>query len=127
MTPVIFINCDASPFLDDIISLRKPWETRTRNTLRALIGQRVLLAETGRKHRPLVRCSAVLGEPLVIYSWEEWEKYRSSCCIPAGSRYDWQPTTKAKYLYPLYDVTSCSPFTPPEGVRHGYVWMEYNG
>lgn len=126
MMPVLFINCDAVPFLDRIISLRKPWETRTRNTLRALVGHRVLLAETGRGHRPVVRCSAVVGEPLVIRSRAEWKQYRSACCVPAKSRYDWQSGTKVKYLYPLTGVVACHPFTPPEDVRHGRVWMEYH-
>lgn len=120
---VLFINCSLFPFLDRIISLRKPWETRSRNTLRALIGCRVYLAETGRR-RPLVRCSAVIGAPLVIRSRKEWNQYRSACCITRGSQYDWKPWTKQKYLYPLLDVVPCSPFTPPEGLRHGRVWME---
>ena len=123
MIPIIFINCRLFPFLDMIIRGRKVYETRTRNMLRALVGQRVMLAETGRG-RPVVRCTAVVGTPVVVRSRKEWNRYRRSACIRAGSPFDWMPCTKVKYLYPLSDVVACSPFTPPEGVRHGRVWME---
>lgn len=123
MIPVIFINCSSVPFLDRIIALRKPWETRTRNMLRALVGLRCYFAETGRGPA-MVRCSAVVGDPLVIRSRKEWNQYRKACCIPARSDYDWKPWTRAKYLYPLIDVVACNPFRPQEGIRHGRTWME---
>ena len=123
--PVVFINCDVIPFLDRIIALDKPIETRTRNMLRALVHQRVLLAETHRGKRPLVRCWATIGTPMAVRSREEWEHWREIACIPAGSRYDWQDNTSVKWLYPIYDVAEIEPFTPLEGVRHGRVWMEH--
>ena len=123
---VVFINCRRHPFLDMFMREqdRKTHETRTRNTLRALIGQRVFFAETGHGRRPLCRCSGVIGEPLVIRSREDWDRARSLHQIPPGSPYDWQPGTKVKYLYPIIDVHPVPPFTPPEGIRHGRVWME---
>ena len=124
MIPVVFINCDVVPFLDRIIALDKPIETRTRNTLRALAGQHVLLAETHRGKRPLVRCWAAIGTPMAVRSREEWEHWREIACIPAGSKYDWQEGTTVKWLYPLYDVSPCTPHTVSEGVRHGRVWMD---
>ena len=61
MTPVIFINCKEQPFLDRILSGRKKFETRTRNTLGRFLdhamNDRVLLAETGHG-RPVIRASA---------------------------------------------------------------------
>ena len=125
MIPVVFINCSRVPFIDLILRLLKVYETRTRNMLRSLAGQRVFLAETGRGRPPLVRCSAVIGEPVVACSRSAWAALRRSACIKRGSAFDWQPGTKKKYLYPLSDVQPCVPFTPPEGVRHGRVWMEY--
>ena len=124
MIPVVFINCSRFPFLDDILLFRKLYETRTRNMLKSLVGQRVYLAQTG-KGKPVVMASVVIGAPLLCESMAAWETVREACCIPEGSTYDWQADTKKKYLYPLYDVRRCSPFTPPEGVRHGRVWMEY--
>lgn len=126
MIPVVFINCRRHPFLDQIISGRKSFETRTRDMLRSLVGQRVLLAETGRG-RPVVRCSALIEYSCVARSRAAWETVRNACCIPEGSVYDWQPDTKIKHLYWITDVVPVPvPFTPPEGVRHGRVWMEYN-
>lgn len=126
MIPVVYINCQRVPFVDLIMEQLKLDETRTRNTLRAVVGQRVLLAETG--HGPAVcRCYAVIREPVPVRSRKEWNRLRSRHRVPSGSRYDWQPGTKVKYLYPVSGVIPCSPFMPLEGVRHGYVWMEYNG
>ena len=125
MIPVVFINCVSAPFLDDIISGRKQYETRSRDMLARLVGCRVLLAETG-NGRPVVRASAVLqsGRPVDRIGWE---CLRRRTCVPAGSQYDWKPDTKVRYCYQLFDVRPVSPFTPPEGVRHGRVWMEYEG
>ena len=59
MVPVVFINCSRIPFIDLIMARRKTMETRSRDTLRALVGQRVYLAETGHR-RPVIRCSAII-------------------------------------------------------------------
>lgn len=126
MIPVVFINCDTLPFLDLIISLDKPLETRTRNTLRSLVHKSVLLAETKHGKKPLVKCWATIGTPMEIRSREEWELYKPLTCT-AGSKYDWKPDTKVKYIYTIYDVYPIQPFTPPEGTRHGRTWMEYTG
>ena len=122
---VVFINCDRVPFLDQIENLDKILETRTRNTLGALAHCRVLLVETRRGRRPLARCWATIGTPLDIRSREDWDPFLPFTGIPAGSTYDWQQDTRVKWLYPLLDVASITPFTIPEGVRHGRVWMEY--
>ena len=45
--------------------------------------------------------------------------------IREGSKYDWNPDTKSKYIYILSGTYPVEPFTPPEGIRHGRVWMEY--
>jgi len=126
MIPIIFVNCDRHPFLDWFISGYKLDETRTRDMLHTLAGHRVLLAETSRKHPPIVRASAVIGSAREVRSLREWNILRSRHRIPEGSPYDWTPETKVKYLYPITGVVACHPFTPPEDVRHGRVWMEYH-
>lgn len=125
MIPVVFINCSRVPFLTYIILYMKLYESRTRNTLRALIGQRVILAETGRKGGPIARCMVTIGDPLIVTSRAAWRTVRSAVCVPLGSQYDWKPETRKKYLYPLLNMKCLRPFTVPEGVRHGRVWMEY--
>ena len=125
MIPVVFINCSRFPFLFWIMAGMKLYETRTRNTLRALVGQQVYLAMTG-KGKPVVMCSVIIGDPIVTKSRSAFAAFRKACCISYRSQFDWKHGTKAKYLYPLLDVQPVlDPFTPPEGVRHGRVWMEY--
>ena len=126
MTPVIFINCKEIPFLDLILSGEKTIETRSRDTLKAVSGfYRVYLAETGHG-RPVVRCSAVLRSGRDVSSRASWDSLRRRHRVPVGSRYDWKPETRRKVCYDILSVVPCDPFTPPEGVRHGRVWMEYN-
>ena len=126
MIPVVFINCAEQPYLNDILSGRKQYETRSRDMLAQLVGRRVLLAETG-NGRPIVRASAIIRTKTAARSRLEWALFRSGHCVPEGSRYDWGPGARVKYLYRLIDVQPVSPFIPPEGVRHGRVWMEYEG
>lgn len=133
MMPIIFINCKGQPFVDQILAGTKEYETRTRNMLGRLNGERVLIAETGHG-RPLVKCSAYIDHYVELHSREQWEhvppnrhSYRCLSHIDSGSPYDWQPDTKVKYLYHLTDVHPVEPFRAPEGRRHGRVWMEYEG
>ena len=72
--------------------------------------------------------SARIRSITTIYTAEAWQTYRKFHCVPEGSEYDWQPDTKKKVLYELYDVFPIAdPFIPAEGKRHGRTWMEYNG
>ena len=124
MIPVVFINCSLFPFIAWIISGRKVYETRTRDMLRSLVGQRVFLAETGRHGRPVVRCSCVIDHSITC-DRAGFRALRHLHLVPARSAYDWKTSTKKKVLYRLTDVQPVAPFTPPEGIRHGRVWMEY--
>lgn len=128
MIPVIFINCSDQPYVDAIMNGTKTYETRTRNTLKALLrwalGERVLIAETG-KGAPVVRCSAVIDHFGSVYTEERWDSLRKVHCVPKDSKYDWKPDTKVKWLYHLSDVRPVEPFAPA-GIRHGRVWMEHN-
>lgn len=131
MTPVLFINCQTESFVDKIMLRLKPYETRTRNTLKSLLswafGERILIAETGHG-APLVRCSAVIDHYIAVYTREQWEQYREQACIPVDSQYDWKPDTKVKYLYHLADVRNIAPFRlSMDCKRHGRVWAEYEG
>ena len=125
MTSVIFINCTIEPYIDDIMCHLKEYETRNRNTLGRFLGERVLLAETGHG-APLVRCSAVIDEIISVHTREAWEEYLGQTWVPIGSKHDWQPDTKVKWLYSLSDVQPVEPFRLPRSCRrHGRVWAEY--
>ena len=125
MIPVVFINCSRFPFLSWILNRSKLYETRTRDTLRALVGQRVYLAETGHGRRAIVKSSARIAYVFPVISAAAWQRLRPLYCVPSGSQYDWRPGTRIKYMYVLEDVRNVAPFPVPEGVRHGRVWMEY--
>lgn len=124
MTSVIFINCTIEPYIDDIMCRLKEYETRNRNTLGRFLGERVLLAETG-KGAPLVRCSAVIDEIISVTKKEDWNEYLGMTWVPVGSKHDWQPDTKIKWLYHLTDVRPVVSFRLPGSCRrHGRVWAE---
>ena len=127
MTPVIFINCKTEPFVNDIMCYLKEYETRNRNTLGRFIGERVLLAETGHG-TPLVKCSAVIDQIISVTTEEGWNAYAEATWIPYGSKYDWKPDTKVKWLYHLTDIRPVDPLRLPSSCRrHGRVWAEYEG
>lgn len=127
MTPILFINCSRFPFVDQIMSLEKPLETRKKDMLRNLVGKRVLIAETCDHVRPLVKCSAFIEYGHPVYTRAEWDLLRKYTRIEEGSSFDWTPSTSVKWVYRLTDVRPVDPFNPPEGSRHGRVWMEYDG
>lgn len=127
MIPILFVNCSESDFIGAIINRSKIYETRTKNSLRSLVGKRVLIAETG-KNRSIVRCSAVICSAFPVESFHEWDMFRDYTQVWPGSVYDWKPDTKIKWLYELSDIRPVPvPFHPKNGNRHGRVWMEYNG
>ena len=124
MTPIVFINSKQVPFIWQIMNGKKLWETRNRDTLCRVVGKRVFLAETG-NGKPVVRCSAELCRAIPINNPDVWDGLREDTCIPVGNKYDWKPETKVKYIYFIRKVQKVKPFSPPEGKRHGRVWMEY--
>ena len=124
MIPVVFINCKKVPYVDLIIKGKKKYETRNRNTLRSLVGRRVLIAETGRGY-PKIRCSAIIGAPIISDSKETWDTLKPITCVPDNSDHDWKDNTKRKWLYLLRDVREVIGLHWKEGKRHGITWMEY--
>lgn len=125
MVPIVFINCIEYPYVHAIMTGIKTFETRNRRTLEELVGERVMIAETGHG-KPVVRCWATIGDSIRIEHYETWENLRCFHRVPYSSHHEWNQDTKQKYLYPLIDVHEVKPFVPPEGKRHGRVWMEYS-
>lgn len=123
---IVFINCKVAPFIDWIMMGQKLLETRSRDTLGRLAGRRVYLAETGHGH-PVVRCSVWISPAIVVRSREAWDRLYDAHKVPADSKYDWKPDTVKKCLYPVSDVQYVEPFPVPDGIRHGYVYMECPG
>ena len=127
MIPVLYINCSSFPFVDEIITGNKIFETRSRDSLRSLVGKRVMICQTG-TGKSLTRCSARIVNAFSVSSFHEWDMFRDYTLVPSYDPYDWKPDTKTKWLYELSNVIiEPVPFHPAPGFRHGRVWMEYNG
>lgn len=126
MTPIIFINSSEAPYVKLIMNGEKRYETRSRQTLDTIAHQWVLIAETG-KRKTTVKALAWLGGSIAVSSREEWNWFRSSTCVPSGSRYDWKNDTSAKYLYEISNVYPLqTPFpVPADCKRHGRTWAEF--
>lgn len=125
MIPVVYINCHSVPFVRLIMGRTKLDETRTRDMLRAVVGRPVYVAETG-NGPATVRCMVTFLPGREITSARDWKRNRNRHRVPVGSKYDWRAETRKKWAYEIADVIPVEPFTPPEGVRHGRVWMEYD-
>ena len=117
----IYINCRALPFVALILAGLKPWETRTRNMLGALCGQRVALIETGRGPA-MVRGYATITRAERI-SYNDTSARRAAQIL--GTSYDIQPEG-AKWFYRLENVEKCQPYpVPANRINHGRAWTEF--
>lgn len=118
--PGIFINDDLFPFTLWILRGLKVWETRTRNMLGSLIGNRVAIISTSRKRKPLVVGYATISEARHVPR-EDFEIYRGASMIVKGSKYDCND--RGKWLYRMSNVEKCEPFPLPDNIiRHGRSW-----
>ena len=128
MIPVVFINCKSVPYVDMIISGKKLFETRNRNTLKSLAYNYVYIAETGKGCKPMIKAVAALMPPVAITSRDMWRDLRRYTRVPVKSEQEWNKNTNVKYIYELRCVQPVPvPFPLPDNaVRHGRVWAEYN-
>jgi hypothetical protein len=123
---VLFINFKLFPFISWIIAGLKLYETRNRNTLKNTIGKRIYIAETGKNRRPIIRCIASIGNPIVIDSIKDFNRYRRQTKIKKGSCFDFIPGRK-KYLYPLSNIKKLIPFPMPKNaIYHGRIYAIIN-
>lgn len=101
----IYINCARVEFVEDILNLLKTIETRNRDMLKSLVGQRVGIIETG-KGKAKLKGYATIVEKIVFKNEETWELCRDLHRVPKGSEYDFK---KRKVGYILADVERCEP------------------
>ena len=117
----IFINCKALPFIDYILIGAKLYETRSRNMLGRLLGERVALIETG-KGRAIIRGYATIDHYTVLYH-DSIEARKSAWIF--GTHYD-IPDGGEKVFYHLKDATPCEPYgLPAERINHGRAYTEF--
>lgn len=120
----MFVNENGCiPYAEAIAKGYKPIETRSRNMLKALVGERVAVVKTRHGKSPVV-----VGYVDVVDSWfcpaSDFEKYRDKTCIPAGSSYDVHG--KGKWFYILENAKACNPYPlPGNAIRHGRSWCEF--
>lgn len=116
----IFVNEDEKPYAYWIVTGEKTIETRSRDMLKKLVGERVAVISTKRGRGPLV-----VGY-VTIYE-KQYETmpglFRLCTIIPQGSKYD----TEARWMYFLeYAEEVYTPYPLPENaVRHGRSWCEW--
>lgn len=101
----------------------KPVETRHRNMLAQLVGDRVAVVRTHRGKKPLVVGYVdVVRAAFMDSAWLDGN--RDLTLIPPGSVYD--SDGRGKWCYFLENAETCTPYPLPENaVRHGRSWCEF--
>lgn len=99
------INCKEIDYIALILARRKLIETRKRNTLKPLVGQRVGLIRTGKGPAMLVGY-ATITDVIKYTSEKAFRLDRKKHLVPKGSKYDFDGR---KYGYVLSDVVACDP------------------
>ena len=101
----------------------KAMETRTRNVLKRLIGQRVAVIETGRGKAAIVGYLNI--DSCDYIEKERFDKMHMFHCVPSGSKYDCKKGS-GKYCYWVSDPVPCDPFPVPENaIKHGRSYCEF--
>ena len=96
----INVNQDGNnKYADKIVDGEKTLETRTSDSLRPFVGQRVAIVRTGQG--PAMAIGEVtIGKPIVVSTQKQFDKYRDQTLIPKDSKFDIVPGV-VKYLYPM--------------------------
>ena len=106
-----------------IVAGLKPIETRTRNMLKSLIGERVAIVRARRGKNPMV-----LGYDTIdraeFHTKAELDNMRNLTLIPEGSSYDCKRT--GKWCYYMANAEECEPYPLPETkINHGRSYCEF--
>ena len=97
-----------APYADMIVSGLKTIETRSTNSLKPYIGQRVGIVETGSGKAKLVGY-ATIGMPTVMHE-TAFREAEGKHLVDKGSEFDIAPNGE-KYCYPIIDPHACTPKT----------------
>lgn len=125
----IFVNEDEYPYAEWIVRGLKKYETRNKDMLRYMLGNRVAIVSTKRGRKPCVVGYATITEKIKLYpcDWatSHWQRYyREEAMIPFGSKYD--DVSKGKVLYCMSNAEKCEPYTiPNDTVYHGRSWCTW--
>lgn len=98
------INCKGQDFVEEILSHLKTIETRNRNTLKSLVGQRVGIIKTGCGKAMLMGHADIAG--VIEYDEQTFREDYHRHLVAPGSEYD---IKGKKYGYILENVQKCEP------------------
>lgn len=124
MIKAMFVNDDGCvPYASAIVGGYKNIETRNRNVLWQLEGERVAVVRTRRGKKPtVIGFVDVVGKQ--FYSVDKFHECFSQHLVPPGSKYD--AVGKGKWVYYLANPEAVEPFLlPADAIRHGRSWCEF--
>jgi len=121
----IYVNSTGCiPYADAIAQGYKTIETRSRDMLGRLVGERVAIIKTRRSKSPsIVGYATITGK--FFCPVDKFDSYRNMTLIPTGSKYDCHG--KGKWMYTMSEATSCTPYALPKNkvINHGRSYCEY--
>ena len=101
VTKGIYINDGTQSFTEQILNGEKTIETRSRNTLKSFLGQRVGIIRSGKGKSVVVGYATIGDEPIVYPDIESFRADEDKHLVKEGSKFD---TKGKKYGYVLSDV-----------------------
>ena len=101
VTKGIYINDGTQSFTEQILNGEKTIETRSRNTLKSFLGQRVGIIRSGKSPVVVVGYATIGDEPIVYPDIESFRADEDKHLVKEGSKFD---TKGKKYGYVLSDV-----------------------
>ncbi len=111
------------PYANYITHNLKKWETRSKDVLGSLVGERVGIIT---KSKPSGKYDTLVGYATIKASAkvdaETLDMFRDWTCIPRGSKYD---TGKARHVYIMQDASCIMPRFVNITKHHGRSWCEY--
>jgi len=121
----IFINDREFPYSAFILNGFKTYETRNRQTLRPLVGQRVAVIRTGGRF-PVVVGEIDLGGAQIVDA-EDFPRWISRTYVfPDSSRYPKPGQKKVCYRVSRPEWYPAGYPLPKDAVRHGRTWCEFS-
>lgn len=101
----------------------KTIETRSRDMLAKLVGQRVAIVRTHSGKAPhIVGYVTITGK--AFCKTEDFDKYFDQHLVQPSSKY--APTGRGKWFYFCSDAETCKHYPlPADAVRHGRSWCEF--
>ena len=119
----IFVNENELPYAEMIVYGLKEAETRSRDMLKSLVGERVAIISTYRNLKPRIVGYATIYEKSFV-SNETFHFFDKFHLVPEGSSYD--SKGKGKWLYWMKDAVAITPhYLPDYAVYHGRSWCEF--